>query len=61
MNIKLPVLVVSTVALAVALISCGNKQATNETPVANTARKSVDATMAGSITGTIKLDGAPPE
>jgi hypothetical protein len=61
MNIKLPVLVVSTVALAVALISCGNKQATNETPVANTARKSVDATMAGSITGTIKLDGAPPK
>ena len=61
MKIKLPILVVSTVAVAVALISCGNKQATNETPVANAARKSVDATTAGSITGTIKLDGAPPK
>lgn len=42
--------------------SCGNKQATNETPAASTtAGKSVDAATAGSITGTIKLDGAPPK
>ena len=62
MNIKLTMLVISTAALAVALIGCGNKQATNETPSASaTAGKSVDAVTAGSITGTIKLDGAPPK
>jgi plastocyanin len=61
MKIKLPMLVISTAGLAIALIGCGNKQATNETPAASaTAGKSVDAATAGSITGTIKLDGAPP-
>lgn len=62
MKVKWPVLVVGTLALAAALISCGNKQGTNETPVANApAGKSVDPTTAGSITGTIKLDGTPPK
>lgn len=62
MKIKLTMLVISTAALAVALIGCGNKQATNEPPAASaTAGKSVDAATAGSITGTIKLVGAPPK
>jgi plastocyanin len=62
MKNSLPILVLSTVALSVALTSCGNKQATNETPAANApAGKSVDATTSGSITGTIKLEGAPPK
>jgi plastocyanin len=61
MTIRLAISVTSTLALAVALISCGNKQAINETPVANaTTGTSVDATTAGSISGTIKLNGAPP-
>jgi hypothetical protein len=55
-------LVTSTLALAVALISCGNKQGTNEPPAASAAAgKSVDPATAGFITGTIKLDGAPPK
>jgi len=62
MKLKWPILAVGTVALAVALISCGSKQGTNETPAANAPTvKSVDATTAGSITGTIKLDGTPPK
>jgi hypothetical protein len=53
---------VTIMTLAVALIGCGSKQATSETPATSApAGKSVDATTAGSITGTIKLDGAPPK
>jgi len=50
-------------ALAIAMISCGGgaKQETAEAPAANPAGKPVDASTAGSITGTIKLDGAPPK
>jgi hypothetical protein len=54
--------VAGTVVLAMALISCGNRQPSTETPGANPpTAKSVDATTAGSITGTIKLDGTPPK
>src|ERR1700739_2730217 len=50
-------------ALAIAMISCGGgaKQKTAEAPAANPTGKTVDAATAGSITGTIKLDGAPPK
>jgi plastocyanin len=62
MTIRLAMLFTSTIALAAALISCGNKQTTNETHGASaTPGKTVDATTAGSITGTIKLDGTPPK
>jgi hypothetical protein len=62
MKNTLRTLVVVMVAFAATLIGCGNKQATNETPAGTAAAgKSVDATTAGSITGTIKLDGVPPK
>jgi plastocyanin len=51
-------------ALAIALISCGGgKQETAEGPAAPAAGagKPVDAATAGSVTGTIKLDGTPPK
>ena len=52
-------------ALAIAMISCGgNKEATPETPAAGTPAatgKPVDAATAGSVKGTIKLDGTAPK
>jgi plastocyanin len=58
---KLPLLIVGTSALAVALMSCGNKRP-NETPAAsNPTGKAVDAAAAGSVTGVVKLDGIPPK
>ena len=57
--------IVGASALAVAMISCGNKQeSTSEAPAsapAASAGKPVDAATAGSVTGTVKLDGAAPK
>ena len=62
MKAKLPIVFASTLLLAIASIGCGNKQATNESISVNApAGKSVDAATAGSITGTIKLNGVPPK
>ena len=55
----------AAVILAVAMISCGKKQdteTTSATPAAtNTGGKPVDAATAGTITGSVKLDGAAPK
>ena len=52
-------------ALAVAMMSCGNKQESTEAPAAapaaNPAGKPVDAATAGSVTGMVKLDGTAPK
>jgi plastocyanin len=53
----------AAVVLAIAMISCGKKQET-ETPAANpaatSAGKPVDTATAGTVTGSIKLEGAAP-
>jgi hypothetical protein len=53
----------AAVTLAAALISCGGKgnQSETATPAANTAGKPVDSATAGTVTGTIKLDGTAPK
>ncbi len=53
----------AAVTLAAALISCGGKGNQSETaaPAANTAGKPVDSATAGTVTGTIKLDGTAPK
>ena len=55
----------ASVALAIVMISCGNKQSTEtpaaNAPAANSAGKPVDPSTAGTVTGTIKLDGAAPK
>jgi len=62
----IPVFLLAATALAsLTMISCGNKQESGEpspasTTFGNPAGKPVDAATAGSVTGTIKLDGAPP-
>jgi plastocyanin len=62
MKINLVIFVISTLVLPLTSISCGNKQNTNGTPAASaTAGRSVDAATAGSITGTVNLDGTPPK
>ena len=45
------------------MMSCGGKEQTSETaaPAANPSGKPVDAATAGTVTGTIKLDGAAPK
>ena len=48
-----------TIALAIGIISCGGGQPPAETPAA-VAGKPVDAATAGSVSGTVKLDGTPP-
>ncbi len=57
-------LIFSTViALAIGIVSCGGGQPPAETPAtapAASAGKAVDAATAGSVSGTIKLDGAAP-
>ena len=52
-----------SVVLTVFVVSCGKKQETTETPAteSNTNAKPVDAATAGSISGTVKLDGAAPK
>lgn len=50
-------------ALAFAMVSCGKKDETDQTATATPAASAgapVDAATAGTITGTIKLDGAAP-
>ncbi len=55
----------AAITLAAAMMSCGGKsgQQTSETaaPAANTAGKPVDTATAGTVTGTIKLDGMAPK
>lgn len=48
--------------LATCLLSCGNNQKTTgtEVPATNASLQPVDTTTAGSIMGTVKLDGKPP-
>ena len=56
------ILLVCAMAFSTALMGCGNKQATSEGPAATAPTgKPVDDATAGSITGTIKLDGTPPK
>src|ERR1700688_2142062 len=62
MNAKPVLFIAAAVGLAVGMMSCGNKQETSEAPApAATAGKAVDPATAGTITGTIKLDGTPPK
>lgn len=51
------------VIVAASLVSCGQKQETpgGEATPANPAAQAVDAATAGSIMGTVKLDGTPPK
>jgi len=63
--------IAASALLAVAMISCGKKEETDDdtTPAASTAAapagnpagKPVDTATAGSVTGTVKLDGAAPK
>jgi hypothetical protein len=62
MNAKPVLFIAAAVGLAVGMMSCGSKQETSEAPApAATAGKAVDPATAGTITGTIKLDGTPPK
>src|SRR5271156_5385965 len=46
--------------LAIAITGCGKKEDTNEQPVANSnAKKVIDTSTAGSVTGSVTLDGKP--
>ena len=52
----------ASVLLAAAMISCGQKQETETAaPAGNPAGKAVDAATAGTVSGTIKLDGTAPK
>jgi Carboxypeptidase regulatory-like domain len=56
--------VAAAAVLGIGMMSCGKKDETTEAPAAAagaSAGKPVDATTAGSVTGTIKLDGAAPK
>src|SRR5271165_3541760 len=61
--------IAASALLAVAAISCGKKEETDEdttpaaatAPAGNPAGKPVDTATAGSVTGTIKLDGTAPK
>jgi len=58
--------VAAALVLAIAMISCGKKEENGETPAANapaanSGGKAVDTATAGTVTGTIKLDGTPPK
>jgi len=53
----------SSVLLSLAVLGCGNKQATTETaaPPSSMNQATVDAATAGSISGTVQLDGTAPK
>ena len=61
-NIFGAVVVTSSLFLAASLASCGSKQESSavQSPGANPSAGTVDAATAGSITGTVRLDGTPP-
>ncbi len=66
MKFKTLLFVAAAAALGVGMISCGGGSSSQpETPAATStpasAGKPVDASTAGTVTGTIKLDGAPPK
>jgi len=49
-----------TAVLAIAITGCGKKEDTNEQPIANSnAKKVVDTSTVGSVTGSVTLDGKP--
>jgi hypothetical protein len=62
MKSKLVFLLGVLLILAAAMMSCGKKQETSEAPSSTTSQvaKPVDASTAGSITGTVQLEGKPP-
>jgi hypothetical protein len=53
------------VILAISVTSCGNRQTSAESgddaPAAHSNGRPVDAASAGSVTGTIRFDGVPPQ
>src|SRR5438309_3415282 len=54
----------AAVTLAAAMMSCGgkgNQPSETAAPAANTAGKPVDTATAGTVTGSIKLDGTAPK
>jgi plastocyanin len=54
----------AAVTLAVVMMSCGgkgNQPSETAAPAANTGGKAVDSATAGTVTGTIKLDGTAPK
>jgi plastocyanin len=55
--------ILAAAALAVALVSCGGKKETTETAPAPAAPAAapIDMSTVGSVSGTVKLDGAPPK
>lgn len=57
--------IAAALALAVILAGCGSKQAPDESAgsaaAAHTAGKPVDAATAGTVTGTIRFEGVPPQ
>lgn len=62
MKIKYPLYVLFAAALAFFLLSCGKKETTETAPATGaSAGKTVDVATAGSITGIVRLDGAPPK
>ena len=52
-----------SVLLSFAAVGCGQKKSSSETsvPASNTSSTPVDAATAGSISGTVQLDGAAPK
>lgn len=64
MGTKSGIGVVFALALSVSLAGCGNKQPAEESaanpPASHSSGKPVDAATAGSITGTIRFEGAAP-
>jgi len=64
MNARFGFAVVSAALLATLLVSCGKKGESSEStpaPTAAPAATSVDAATAGSVTGSVKLEGAAPK
>jgi plastocyanin len=65
MKIRYSLSLLAVAAIAVALVSCGkSNESTTEQPASTATAPTgqpVDAATAGTITGTIKLDGTPPK
>jgi Polysaccharide lyase family 4, domain II len=61
MKAKSLVFLAATLGLAAGILSCGGGAQQTETAPAATAGKPVDTATAGSVSGTIKLDGAAPK
>ena len=64
MNARFGFAVVSAALLATLLVSCGKKEESSESapaPTAAPAATPVDAATAGSVTGSVKLEGTAPK